>query len=236
MDTNAYDTWLFDLDDTLIDFKKSMAISLKNCHQQFFSSKAFSDFQKYYTKINTELWQLVEKGAICPSELGQKRFESLAKTLQVKFDREIQFYYEEQLIENSHWIDHAEDLLNLLVKRKVKIGFVTNGFSGLQRSKFKKLGLDRYSEVLIISEEVGYSKPHRKIFDHTLEAIGALPSKTLMLGDSLTSDGKGAQNADLSFCWYNPNQKKSAHHFNPHHIVANWHSVILRNTSRSASG
>ena len=61
---------------------------------------------------------------------------------------------------------------------------------------------------MFISETVGYDKPSVKYFEAVAEAIPDFDKeKTLVVGDSLTSDIKGGINFGLDTCWFNPNGK-----------------------------
>lgn len=215
-----YSAVLFDLDDTLIDFKKSEGISLRNCHKKYFAHLGdFEIFERDYTRINRALWKQVEQGSITTTFLGQERFRQLAVHFGVEPDPEFPRYYEQQLIEHSHLIDGAIDLLEHLKLSQIKIGFLTNGFAHIQHSKYRNLNLARYSDVLVISEEVGVSKPHPYIFQKALEIIGTEASATLMVGDSLESDGKGARNIGMGFCWYNPEDLSHSLGWEPELII-----------------
>ena len=198
-----YSTVFFDIDDTLIDFKKSEKIGLENCHASFFSHLVdFASFEKEYVRINRSLWKLVEQGTIVSSFVGNERFRQLSELFHIPHNLDCPRFYEEQLIQHSVLIEGAVDLLEHLQKKDIKIGFLTNGFARLQHSKYNKLNLRRFSDVLIISEEVGFSKPHPEIFRQALLAIGSEAKETLMVGDSIESDGKGAKLANMGFCWY----------------------------------
>jgi YjjG family noncanonical pyrimidine nucleotidase len=217
----AYRAVLFDIDDTLIDFKSSEKRSLQNCHEVFFKECAdFGAFKKNYFEINQPLWRLAEQGKICPSQIGMERFKQLAERYAIAFDPETVKHYENGLLENSEWIEGATDLLENLKENNIKIGFVTNGFAALQRSKYRKLNLARYSDVLVISEEIGVSKPHPTIFLHTLDQLQVEASHTLMVGDSLASDGEGARGVNMPFCWYNPNQLHCTHEWQPDQTIS----------------
>lgn len=197
---------LFDLDDTLIDFKKSEEISLKKCYDRYFHHlSAWEPFQNHYTEINRALWNQAEAGKLSISEISTKRFEALSEFYCIPFLPEIPYFYEEKLVDHSDWIEGAEELLTMLQTKAIPVGFVTNGFTHLQKNKVKKLGVSRFSTVIVISEECGVAKPHPKIFQRALELIPSQPGTTLMVGDSLTSDGQGAKNISMPFCWYNPN-------------------------------
>ena len=218
---------LFDIDDTLIDFKKSEALSLTQCYAKFFKKAVdFEQFCKDYSKINRSLWNLAEENKISPSIIGKERFKQVLEHYGMTPNGEIPEYYEQQLIQNSSWVHDAPQLLQVLKDKNIKIGFVTNGFSYLQKSKFKKLNLGQYSDILVISEEVGFSKPHPQIFLHALELTKTEASHTLMVGDSLSSDGEGARGVGLPFCWYNPKQTQHNLDWQPHFIIPSLMSLI----------
>ncbi len=215
-----YQTILFDIDDTLVDFKGSETASLKNCYRRFFSPLVAEDrFLNDYHRINRVLWQQVEENKISIAAVGSERFKQLADLYEFSFSSEIPQYYEQQLIENSQFIDGAEELLDALLAKQIKIGFLSNGFSHIQRGKYKNLKLSRYSDVLVISEEVGWSKPQPEIFDYILKRMQSTASTTLMVGDSLTSDGEGAYRANMPFCWYNPGKRLSSSPWEPTHVL-----------------
>jgi 2-haloacid dehalogenase len=202
-----YSAVLFDLDDTLIDFKKSEGISLRKCYAKYFHHLvSWEAFQAHYATINRALWNLAEEGKIPTSAIGDLRFQQIADLYRIPFIPEIVQFYEEQLIYNSEWNDGAEELLKILKHQSIPIAFITNGFTHLQRDKQKKLGLSRFSQIMVVSEECGVAKPHPKIFHTALNLIKTDPSCTLMIGDSLTSDGQGAKNVQMPFCWYNPHR------------------------------
>ncbi|MBI3508569.1 MAG: noncanonical pyrimidine nucleotidase, YjjG family [Chlamydiia bacterium] len=207
MEFDSFRGILFDLDDTLIDFKQSEQISLHNCYRAFFAEKVgFEAFEKQYTQINRALWKAVEEGKCSTTHVGQERFRQLADLFGVPFHSKVPLYYEQQLVQHATWISGAEAFLQKIQRQKIKIGYLTNGFSHVQQSKFRNLGLDRFSNILVISEEVGVPKPHPAIFHHALQLLGTKAEETLMVGDSLVSDGQGARSVGMKFCWYNPSR------------------------------
>ena len=61
---------------------------------------------------------------------------------------------------------------------------------------------------MVVSEECGYAKPHRRFFEYTMGKIKSnKPIKPLVIGDRLETDIKGANDFGLDSCWYNPDQK-----------------------------
>ncbi len=212
----SYRAILFDLDDTLIDFKKSEKIGLSGCYQKHFQSVAtYEHFVDAYARINQDLWQQAERGETLVSSIGRERFQRLSALYNIPFNLAIVQDYEEDLIANCTWVDGAVGLLDRLQMQNVKIGFVTNGVSYVQRGKCRQLGLTRYSDIVVISEEVGFTKPHPEIFQRALQLLGEPKEDILVVGDSLTSDGQGAKQLGLDFCWYNPRYVQSSMSWEP---------------------
>ena len=100
---------------------------------------------------------------------------------------------------------------------KYKIYIATNGVSDIQRGRL--MDYERYYEELFISEEVGAIKPTEAFFDKILTAIGANKTECLMIGDSLTSDIKGAALCGIDACWFNPSGKINGVGANPSYAI-----------------
>lgn len=87
------------------------------------------------------------------------------------------------------------ETLRWLRERGYRVGSVTNrGLGGEPfRDELQHHGLLDLFEVLSISCEVGYLKPHPRIFQHALDALGVEPEEAVMVGDSLRADIGGAK-------------------------------------------
>jgi putative hydrolase of the HAD superfamily len=89
------------------------------------------------------------------------------------------------------------------LSRSHALGLLTNGASDLQRRKIDGAGLAAYFDQVLISGDVGIGKPDRRIFDMILTRLKACAETSLMIGDNLTSDVQGAQEAGLRAAWVN---------------------------------
>ena len=96
---------------------------------------------------------------------------------------------------------------------KYKLGIVTNGMKEVQYSRIGKSSIGKYIDKIIISEEVGISKPNAGIFEYALKELGTEDKKeAIMVGDSLSADIQGGINFGIDTCWVNlkndaPNDK-----------------------------
>ena len=102
----------------------------------------------------------------------------------------------------------VEDTLESL-RQVYQLALVTNGAPDLQREKIHGTQLARLLDKILISGEVGIGKPDTRIFKLALETIAASPKETVMIGDSLTRDILGAQQAGLKGIWLNRSGKDS---------------------------
>lgn len=81
--------------------------------------------------------------------------------------------------------------------RRLKLGVISNWDERL-RPLLERLRLAQYFEPIVVSREVGCSKPSRAIFDHAIQKLGLPPSAVLHVGDDRSMDVRGAQAAGLS--------------------------------------
>jgi len=199
-----YKCLFFDLDNTLVDFKTAEFESLHLTYKAFYEDLALEHtFRDLFITINRSLWKAAEKGEIDSKHIRVQRFKEINYHLDATEcpDKIAQFYLH-HLAEKSTWLEMAKETLKAL-SASYKIAVITNGFSCVQRKKYALHGMDEWVSALIISEEVGVSKPDKQIFDHAFGEMGCTPYETLMIGDSLSSDYQGALNVGMDFCWIN---------------------------------
>jgi 2-haloacid dehalogenase len=85
---------------------------------------------------------------------------------------------------------------------------ITNGLRDVQRPRIAKSAIGGCFAGVVISEEVGASKPDGRIFEVAFERMGC-PRKedVLIVGDSLSSDMQGGSDYGIDTCWFNPQKK-----------------------------
>ncbi|HLU48753.1 MAG TPA: HAD-IA family hydrolase, partial [Planctomycetota bacterium] len=107
-------------------------------------------------------------------------------------DEEIRAVFEalyERFVSGDAWkvVPGARETLRHLRERGLRLGVISNWDSRLPQT-LAELGLDEFFEVLVISYEVGYEKPHERIFAEALRRTGASPEQVLHVGDSYEAD------------------------------------------------
>lgn len=97
----------------------------------------------------------------------------------------------------------AVETLEGLRERGYRLGCVTNrGFGGAAFvEEVEGHGLSEFFEVLSVSCDLGYMKPHPEIYRHALESMQIEPKETAMVGDSLRADVAGAQALGMTAVW-----------------------------------
>ena len=109
------------------------------------------------------------------------------------------------------FIDGALEVLQKIKSDgKIRQFVVTNGLVANQKRKLEGPELSPIFEYAFISDEVGFEKPTIEFFNKVFEKIGNVPkNRILIIGDSLTSDIRGGNNAGIKTCWFNPSGKKN---------------------------
>ena len=101
----------------------------------------------------------------------------------------------------------CDDSLQIIrsLKGKVKQYVVSNGTVIAQNKKLRLSGLGDLMDGIYLSEELGAEKPNIKFFEQVFADIGPIErTEVLIVGDSLSSDICGGNNAGIQTCWYNP--------------------------------
>lgn len=199
-----YHTILFDIDDTLMDFKLSEKAALHNAFSDHGLPSGFTEYHASYRKISSVLWNDLEQGRIALRELGVERFKRLFREHQLDISAEaFSKAYLEYLGKETHLMPGAEDLINSL--GHCRLAVITNGFGSVQKERILNSPMEGRFEHVIISEETGFQKPHGGIFDYAFKKLGlSEKEEVLIVGDSLSSDIQGGADYGIDTCWFNP--------------------------------
>lgn len=203
-----YDVLLFDADDTLLDFKRAEHSALTDTLKEY-SLPYDETIISEYSKINASLWKMLELGQIEKSRLRTKRFELLCEKYGFSVNSsDMAETYTDRLSEKTYTIDGAAALCQKL-SEKYRLYVVTNGIKTVQSKRFAESGLAQYFIRSFISEDIGYEKPSTKYFERVAECIENFDkSRTLIIGDSLSSDIKGGNLFGIDTCFFNPKYKE----------------------------
>lgn len=202
-----FDWILFDADDTLLDFTSAAREAFSSMLADFGVAEQPMYFSLYKT-CNNSAWQAYERGEIDAVALRKKRFADFVESAELPQTMDpmaMNASYLNNLIVHTAPLDGALELLETLQSQKVKMGIITNGLKEVQRPRIKRAGMDKFFEIVLVSDEIGLAKPDTRFFALAHKAMG-LPEKekVLVVGDSFSSDIAGAKNFAFPSCWFNP--------------------------------
>ncbi|WP_417335795.1 YjjG family noncanonical pyrimidine nucleotidase [Halobacteriovorax marinus] len=202
--TKQYKTFLFDLDDTLLNFKESERLAFKDVIQRLDVKTPLDELFSYYQKVNEGLWRELEYGKVTKDFLKVERFKLLFENFSLKLDPQTASdYYLDALPKNVELMDGAIDLCEWL-KSKGRLGIITNGIGIIQRKRLEVSNLLPYFDFIAISDDCGFSKPDIRFFEYSEKlAKGIIKEETLIIGDRYDADIVGAHNYGVDSCWIN---------------------------------
>jgi len=159
----------------------------------------------------------------------KERLDYILEKLSVQLPEELQqnviTYFEEiALPDHPRLIKDVKDTLEHL-SPKYKMGIISDsGFTPariLRKIIFKNGILDLFDTTLF-SDETGYNKPHRIMFEKVLSALSVKPFEAIHVGDLLHTDIKGAKAFGMKAAWLDYEGKNSDEAYKPDFIV---HSI-----------
>jgi putative hydrolase of the HAD superfamily len=209
----AYQHILFDLDGTLWDFHQNSKDTLHTLFGEHQLAECLKcDFEMYYKnyyQINDQYWALFRENKIDKNELRYGRFNASFKAFNFEnldLAKSMNDAYMNLSPYKTKLLEGTLDLLDYLIN-KYTLHIVTNGFPEVQHIKMSNSGLLPYFQELFISEEIGYNKPDKKIFEHIFEKLNTKASDCIMIGDSWEADIIGAMNVDMDYIYLGKESK-----------------------------
>jgi putative hydrolase of the HAD superfamily len=199
---------LFDLDDTLFDHHACAHAALAAVHglHSCFRDIPLEDFQREHARLLEELHAEVLGGRLGIDAARVERFRRLFEHAGISADEAMTqrtaASYRERYVSARQAIAGAASLLPE-VRRRARVGIVSNNLLEEQRDKLRHCGLDPHIDALVVSEEAGVSKPDPRIFEIALERLGVRAEEAVMLGDSWAADIVGARAAGIRPIWFN---------------------------------
>ena len=211
---------LFDADNTILDFDRSEREALGEALSE--RGIPFEDsYHHAYHRINKACWLAFERGELSRDELRVQRFELFLKEIGHRAEAgSFGVSYLQHLSKGSFLIEGAMEQVQRLAKQ-YRLALVTNGLKEVQRPRIAQSGLGPYFQTIIVSDEIGHSKPNASFFEYTFDQIGHPPKEeVLIIGDNLNADIRGGAEFGIHTCWYNPRQEENKLGVSPTYEVA----------------
>ncbi|WOA59849.1 HAD family hydrolase [Bacillus mycoides] len=213
---------LFDLDDTLLDRDKALdnlfLLVLEKCYEDVSDTVKNNMLQKFKEYDKRE-YGISDKTIVLES-----LFDEFAPKYRLPRNY-IQDFWNENF-PKCFSIDQNTILFLNHIKRHFKVGIITNGSTQRQKAKIMNTSLNEYFDTIIISEEVGFSKPDKRIFELALKKLNVQPENTLFVGDDLEKDIAGCQNANIKGIWFNPHGIMNKTEIKPYSEIDTFDSLL----------
>lgn len=186
---------LFDLDGTLLDRERSLL--------------AFADAQ--YVRLISSLGHIPQADYV--SRLikldcrGQVWKDNVYQTLVAEFEitgLTWEFLLEDYVTQfQLHCIpfDGMEPMLCELKRQHYSLGIVTNGRGKFQRRSVDGLGINKFLDVVIVSEEMQLRKPQPEMFWEAADRLNVQACESIFIGDNPEADVIGAKSAGMKAIW-----------------------------------
>ena len=223
----TYKFLLFDLDHTLLDFDAAEDVALT----QLLKEEGVADIQEYkdyYIPMNKALWKDLELKKITKNELVNTRFAKLFAHFGIEKDgaylaERYQFFLSKQ----GQIFSGAMELLDNLIESGYELYAATNGITAIQTGRLTQSGLAPYFNQVFISEQLKTQKPDALFYERIGQQIpGFSKENTVMIGDSLTADIQGGNNAGIDTIWYNPHHLENKTQAHPTYEVDSYQALL----------
>ena len=209
-----YQNIFFDLDRTLWDFDKNSEKTLKQLFRDYSLQKTFGNFlffKSRYEYHNKKLWLAYYQNRIEKEELSYRRFYLTLKEAgldDMGLAKEIAHDFIDLSPLQTEVFPNTHECLEYLKNKNYQLHIITNGFNEVQGRKLQNSKLEKYFNQIITSENAGANKPHAQIFEYALKQTGAQIEQSIMIGDDLSTDIKGARDMGMDHIYFNPKKAK----------------------------
>jgi putative hydrolase of the HAD superfamily len=184
---------LFDLDQTLIDRTATLEAYLPDQYERFTAASEL-DRDRYVRRF----LELDRNGYAEKSEFYRVLRAEFGFTAQTEVLVED---FRSNCFARSTLFAGALETLTELREQGSKLAIVTNGSSRTQRTKIEATGLEDLVDAIVVSGEVGFSKPDQRIFEIATDSLGVQCGECVFVGDNPERDIVGACGAGMSTIW-----------------------------------
>ncbi len=197
-----YKYYLFDLDDTLCNYRLAKKISNQRIDDLIGQNDInVNEFRKAYIENESVLMKQFLLGEINKDEYRNRRFFDIISLFDGdnagKITQKLNAIFMEEGNKNVKLFDDVIPFIQKLNSHNKKLAIITNGPSDGQWTKIKSTGLHNYIDTVFISEEIGAAKPSQRIFNIALDFLGALPKEAIMIGDNVIDDYLAAKSVGI---------------------------------------
>jgi len=182
---------VFDLDNTLLDRDKSVALFVETQHERLKEALGHIPKQQYVTRF----LELEQHGYVWKDKVYQQLEAEFA--IENIGWNELLHDYEQEFHHSCIPFPQLTEVLRELKQRELQLGIITNGFGRFQMDNICSLGIDSYFEKIAVSEWEGMKKPDTRLFLNMADQLHVPPAQCVFVGDHPENDVAAAQRAGM---------------------------------------
>ncbi len=121
------------------------------------------------------------------------------------------------------------ETLEELKRRGMKLALVSDMTTEIQLEKIHHLGISKYFDAIVTSEEVGVEKPHPSMFHAALYRLQLLAKDVLMVGDNPAKDIEGGEALNMETVQIVTRDDRTVYkegYFKPDHVIHRFSQII----------
>ncbi len=199
---------IFDFDGTLSNRQKNAYEVFNDYFRKYYPE--FSDIE--YEALLQDMMLYDCNGSILVKIRMYPFMQKYGKNLPDDFLDVFVPYYTQHMYEFTELKKETREVLETL-QGKYKLAIMSNGDSFSQHSKIKKVDIEKYFDVIVVSGDIGIHKPDKRIFEYVADKLGVKVNECLMVGDVFSSDILGAYNAGMPCAWMKTDPEKQADYY-----------------------
>lgn len=196
---------VFDIDGTLVDHVGAQQAGLVKLYGTLEEAQRVSvdELVATWQQESDRYWERYQAGKITFIQQRLLRVKAVLSHLGVgASDETAMRIFRMYLAEyEASWKLYDDALPCLDSLSAYRLAVISNGDSGQQRRKLERLGIASRFDSVVISGDLGVSKPDPGIFEQSLRELGVPAEETLYVGDDLESDALGAQGVGMHAIW-----------------------------------
>lgn len=197
-------TVIFDLDDTLYDFRAGNKIGLDAA--AVYAEKEMGipaqEFIDCFNEMMRKQFEVHSDVAGCHSRAIRAQMICEHYKVSIRHAPVLNDIFWNTFIDSIRPFDGIPELFELIKGKGMRIGVCTNMTADWQIKKLIKLGLADYCDFVVSSEEAGAEKPLAGIYEACVEKCGCKPGECLFIGDNPKCDACGAIAAGMQGLWF----------------------------------
>ena len=227
-----FDVLLFDLGSTLIYFADSWEERMECARHALADALPEVPRQPFLDEFKA---QQVRNYARRDQELIETPAEQILSSTLAKLQQPLPPARQRQALDAFYavmqqaWLPESDAYPTLasLQSEDYRLGLISNaGDTPDVYVLLRKAHLTDFFERIWVSADIGYRKPHRRIFEPALTYFDLPPARMAMIGDLLGADILGAHNAGMSGIWItrraqSPETERHRHKIVPEASIAN---------------